>query len=291
MSCLISKIQFIILSLLLLTPCSVYAQGVHYTIEDSIMVEQLLSDAKLHCLDKHYPLYFAHRFKGIPYVGGTLDRFDTERLVVNIRELDCTTFVENVLALTLAMQSEHPSFNEFCQQLKRVRYHNGTLNGYASRNHYFSEWIENAERCGLVNDVLKDDESQIPLQSQYLLLDFMSTHANAYPMLKANPSVVASIRKKEIAMNGKEIRYIPKSAFDADTCFNGIIKSGDILAFVTKTKGLDIAHVGMAVWKEGRLLLLHASSKHKKVLLDTQTLHHYLRKSPLLLGVRVLRIL
>ena len=93
MSCLISKIQFIILSLLLVPPCSVYAQGVHYTIEDSIMVEQLLSDAKLHCLDKHYPLYFAHRFKGIPYVGGTLDRFDTERLVVNIRELDCTTFV------------------------------------------------------------------------------------------------------------------------------------------------------------------------------------------------------
>ena len=36
--------------------------------------------------------------------------------------------------------------------------------------------------------------------------------------------------------------------------------NGDIIAITTKMPGLDIAHVGIAEYKEGKLHLLHASS-------------------------------
>src|SRR5690606_423375 len=38
-------------------------------------------------------------FIGTAYVPGTLEVPGPERLVVNLRELDCVTFVENVLAI------------------------------------------------------------------------------------------------------------------------------------------------------------------------------------------------
>ena len=38
-------------------------------------------------------------FLGTPYVAGTLETKGAEHLVVNLREYDCVTFVENVVAL------------------------------------------------------------------------------------------------------------------------------------------------------------------------------------------------
>ena len=38
-------------------------------------------------------------FLETPYVGGTLDINPQEKLVVNLREFDCVTFVDNVIAL------------------------------------------------------------------------------------------------------------------------------------------------------------------------------------------------
>ena len=38
-------------------------------------------------------------FLDTPYKGGTLDGEGVEELVVNLREMDCVTFVDNVLAL------------------------------------------------------------------------------------------------------------------------------------------------------------------------------------------------
>ncbi|MEO9662251.1 MAG: N-acetylmuramoyl-L-alanine amidase-like domain-containing protein, partial [Maribacter dokdonensis] len=39
-------------------------------------------------------------FMQTPYVAKTLEIGDTETLVVNLQGLDCTTFVENVLAFS-----------------------------------------------------------------------------------------------------------------------------------------------------------------------------------------------
>ena len=64
----------------------------HYSPADSVQVERLLANTTLLS-----PLDFARCLKGRPYVPFTLETGDPERLVVNLRELDCATLVETCL--------------------------------------------------------------------------------------------------------------------------------------------------------------------------------------------------
>ena len=80
-----------------------------YTKTDSMEVETLLRQA-LKVNPQNKILYFANHFMGRPYVGGTLDRGQSERLIVNLHELDCTTFVEQVIALVMSAERKETSF-------------------------------------------------------------------------------------------------------------------------------------------------------------------------------------
>ena len=64
-----------------------YLQTMVYAAEDSVRVEQLL---QADCGENDV-LFFARQFLGTPYVAHTLEVSDPERLVVNLRQLDCTT--------------------------------------------------------------------------------------------------------------------------------------------------------------------------------------------------------
>ena len=70
-------------------------------------------------------VHFARQLKDIPYVGHTLEPFDKERLIINLRELDCTTMVENALALSLCVRDSLYSFEAFCHILQKIRYAQG----------------------------------------------------------------------------------------------------------------------------------------------------------------------
>ena len=93
-------------------------------------------------------------------------------------------------------------------------------------------------------------------------------------------------------MEGKTVRYVPASWLNrGKEVLGDAIHDGDILAIVTRKKGLDTSHLGFAVWKGGRLHLLNASSIHKKVVLEPMTLWQYMKKHPSQLGVRVIRLI
>ena len=66
---------------------------------------------------------------------------------------------------------------------------------------------------------------------------------------------------------------------------------GDIIAITCKKAGLDIAHLGFAVWKDGNLHLLNASMLHKKVVEEPMTLYQYLQQHSTHTGIRIIRIL
>lgn len=66
---------------------------------DSIRVEKWLNEAITLPKDSCHTLYFAKQMLGVPYVAGTLDGNPSEELVVRTDALDCTTFVETVLAV------------------------------------------------------------------------------------------------------------------------------------------------------------------------------------------------
>ena len=90
--------------LITLLPLLGYAQeegGVCYQQSDSLTICRLLDEAHSLPRTTNFPLFFARKFLGVPYVAYTLEVNDDERLVVNTRQLDCTTLVETVTALTL----------------------------------------------------------------------------------------------------------------------------------------------------------------------------------------------
>ena len=118
--------------------------------KDSIKVEALLQKASELPADSSRTMFFAQQLLGVPYVAGTLDEGKEEKLIVHLDKVDCTTFVETVLALALADKEKKRNFGSFKKALQHIRYRGGILDGYPSRLHYFSEWIKDNERKGIV---------------------------------------------------------------------------------------------------------------------------------------------
>lgn len=253
---------------------------------DSIKVETLLRQASRLPADSSRTLFFARQLIGIPYVANTLDETDRETLVVHLDKVDCTTFVETVLALSLTEKRGKRDFGCYKQALRHIRYREGKMEGYLSRLHYFSDWIKDNERKGIVRERTGESGLATP---QILNLDFMSTHADSYPLLKNRPSMIGRMVELEKDWKNVTVRYIPKACLNASYEELGI-KDGDIIAITTNIKGLDVVHVGFACWVDGKLHLLHASSARKKVVLDPDPLYDYSKNKKTHTGVRVISL-
>jgi len=199
--------------------------------------------------------------------------------------LDCTTFVETALALSIADKRGERDFAGFKKALTDIRYRDGILNGYASRLHYFSDWIRNNELMGFVRECTSETSCSQPKE---LWLDFMTTHVESYLPMKKNPALVKEIAAYEKNWQGTVVSYIPKEKLNLPS-EKLKIKNGDILAMVTNIKGLDVVHVGFAFWKDNHLHLLHASSVAKKVIEDPKTLFEYSKNTKAHIGVRAIR--
>ena len=253
--------------------------------QDSIKVEKWLKEATALSKDSCRTLHFAKQMLGVPYVAGTLDGNEKEQLVVRTDALDCTTFVETVLALCIADRRDARSFAGFKKALTDVRYRDGVLDGYASRLHYFSDWIRNNELMGFVKECTSETSCS---QTKELWLDFMTTHIESYVPMKKDSSLVFRMDAIEKAWQGVEVSFIPKNKLHLSPD-DLKIENGDILTITTNIKGLDVVHVGFAFWKSGQLHLLHASSVAKKVIEDPLSLYDYSWNKKTHTGVRVVR--
>ena len=229
-------------------------------------------------------------FLGSPYVSGTLEQSTPEKLIVNLRAFDCTTFVETCLALSRMLKNEafdakqpiDKNFEIFTEELRKIRYRDGKIDEYPSRLHYFSDWIYNNQKKGIVTDVT----SACGGISFLVETGFMSKNPDKYAQLKNNSLYVAEIVETEISINARNYYYIPKANISKR---KSLIQSGDIIAFTTSIPGLDVSHVGLAVWKKNELYLLHASLTEGKAVLSSQPLSAYTHSIKRHTGVMVAR--
>lgn len=277
--------KYLLIALLCCLSC---LQLSHASESDSIKICKLLEESKRYSQAEDVVSYFAKKFVGIPYVANTLEVNDEEQLVVNLRQMDCTTYVETVVSLALCVQNGQFTYQDYINALRNLRYRNGVIDGYGSRLHYFSDWIDNNENMGFVKEVQSPNPPFSAIQ--VLNLDFMSKHPHSYKALRISPYLVEEIRETEINLNGKKMNYIPKSSLANTSLLRKVIRNGDILAIVTNVKGLDIAHLGIALWRKDGLHMLHASSKQGRVVEDNNTLRTYLNGNKSFLGIRVLRL-
>lgn len=254
---------------------------------DSLLINTLLHKSKCVSFNSGAErlLFFANSMKGIPYQGGTLDRSSDETLVVRTDSLDCTTYVENVLALYLASAKQNPEYRDYIESLTRIRYRDGKIHGYTSRLHYFSDWVEDNQNKG----ILKELTTHFEHETIACPLNYMTEHSHLYKQLKDNDSLLSVMRHIEQRWSEYEMPYVPKKLLDLPAS-EIKIKDGDILALTTSIDGLDVVHLGFAIWIDDSLHLLHASSLQKKVILDDVPLYDYLKGRSKHTGIRVIRV-
>ncbi len=259
-----------------------------YTNADSTKVVRLLSEGAK-AKKTNQMLFYGHKFLNVPYVAHTLEVNTKEKLVVNLRQMDCTTFVETVFALYLTTKEGSTRWADYCRNLERIRYRNGKNEGYASRNHYFLWWADNNASKGLISLPLEKATGDC-YRKQTININYMSMHPAAYSMLKNDAKAQKQIAAYEAESQGRIMRYIPRDYLLRSKVEMKYVENGDILAICTKKRGLDTTHIGIAEWgTDGRLHLLNASQIHKCVVLESMSLHEYMTKHPSQLGVWVIR--
>ena len=226
----------------------------------------------------------AHLFLGRPYGGVRPDPkpapLPEEGLDCRCDAFDCVTLVETSLALVQAQAAG--GLEDLPRHLEAIRYRHGRRDGYASRLHYFTEWIQdNAARGGLVD--LTETLGGLPDPRP---IDYMTTHPGAYPAL-ADPETFRAIRAAEERLSAGRRFRLPRERVPG--CLVQL-QSGDILAFTTATAGLDVCHVGIA-WRlpDGAVHVLHASSRGGSVQLTPDPLLEYLARHPAMTGLLVAR--
>ena len=257
---------------------------VEYTADDRKIFDRYMQAMES---KKHLPLgdliiETARFFMETPYVASTLEK-EPEHLVINLRELDCTTLVENAIALARTVKGTTPTFETFCAQLQQLRYRDNAIRNYTDRLHYFTDWIFENSRKNLVRDETKAAGGQ-PYRVN---VSFMSSHPDSYRQLKANPAWIPVIAQKEKEISARDTyAMIPEAQIE--DCRAGI-KSGDIVCFVTQIEGLDVSHVGFIYWQGEKLGFLHASSSAKKVIIDPLSLQDYVKGIRTTIGVMIVR--
>lgn len=228
--------------------------------------------------------------QGTPYQANTLEAYikaggdpAVEPLEVSLTKFDCVTLVESCLALArLAATEGEPTWEGFGKEIERMRYRGGARTDYASRLHYFSEWISDGARRGLVRDMgaeLGGEPDSRPLR-------FMSAHGNRYPAF-SHYAEWEKVREMERSLDGSTRMVVLKEHIPE---VQDRIETGDVLGFATSIQELDVTHAAFAYRTEdGVLRVLHAPLSGGVVEITRFTLPEYVANIGLSTGILVAR--
>jgi hypothetical protein len=209
----------------------------------------------------HKIAFISERFLGTPYKEAVLlgDGRTEERLVINLAELDCFTFLDYVEAFRRSL-----TFDDFVLNVKQVRYHSGVL-GFTTRNHFFTDWIE---------------QNRSHLTDSTGLIDPKAVQ-KAKKQLNRKDERTAFV--PGIGLTDRDIAFLPVTAVYQRL---DRLKTGDYLGIFSSHDGLDVSHTGIVIEHHRHFSFRHASSQEGIRQVVDQDLLQYLHNKP---GVIVLR--
>src|ERR1051326_1875630 len=107
-------------------------------------VERLLSKTKSYSSAGVRIEILSRQFLKRPYqTNALIGSADTpEVLTVSLDAFDCVTYIETILALSLASNAD-----EFIEWIRKLRYQGGRV-AWERRNHYMTGWIRSNVRAG-----------------------------------------------------------------------------------------------------------------------------------------------
>lgn len=149
---------------------------------------------------------------------------------VSFDEFDCVTYVETVLALSC---SKTPA--RFFRELRHLRYKSGRVDWFR-RNHFMTAWLRRNIARGAVADLMRVRHSI--LKTRVL-------------------SGVPGLPSERVTF-----RLFPKRRYPK---VRSLIRTGDIIMFVSTKKHLDVFHMGMLIRDGDQVLIRHATRSAGKV--------------------------
>jgi Protein of unknown function (DUF1460) len=211
-----------------------------------------------------------------------LQSIEKEVLVINLKFFDCVTFVENMVALAQTRAKNSKNFDIYKKNVQNIRYRNGVID-YAARLHYFSDWIYENEKRGVVKNITKQ-LGGILLEKN---INYMTSKKDTLYGNLADNTTFAAMQEIESNISKREKWYIPKENVQA---IENQLKDGDIIGITNRLDGMDMAHVGMVIHVGGQVKMLHASSQYQKVIITEGSLFEYIRDKKAHTGIMVARL-
>ena len=211
-----------------------------------------------------------------------LQPISKEVLVINLKKFECVTFVESMFSLTETQMNRTPTYNIFKNNIAHIRYRKGVID-YAARLHYFSDWLFENEKRGILTNITKEIGGEIYNKDVF----YMSYKRDTFYGNMADPRTFNAIKNIEENITKREKWYIPKEKV-AD--IESQLKEGDIIGITNVMDGMDMAHTGLVTWQNGRAYMLHASSQFRQVIITDVPLVDYLLRNKGQSGIMVGRL-
>jgi len=238
--------------------------------KESILLGKFTQEELDHIIHKAYTIedisgridFLSRQFLGIDYKESTLiGAINTpEDLVINLKGVDCFTYIDYVEAMRLSI-----SFSAFKVNLRKVRYKSGIV-VFENRNHFFTDW--RACNPDSVGDITEEIGFQKAIKTQKLL----------------NEKEDGTCFLPGIHPVQREITYIPSDTVD-DLILHKL-RTGDYVGIYSEVQGLDVSHVGIIIKDRDDIHLRHASSLKEYRKIVDQDFRRYIVNKP---GIIVLR--
>ncbi|MFK7909692.1 MAG: N-acetylmuramoyl-L-alanine amidase-like domain-containing protein, partial [Akkermansiaceae bacterium] len=213
--------------------------------------------------------------EGIPYKSYTLEIDNrVESPSVNFNGLDCWTFFETCLAFSRMLNTPKARYTakDLLRQIEWTRYRHGRCNGhYLDRIHYLAEWyVDNHKRNNIYDLTRKFPSVRMHNKCQEMTILWKS-----YRYLKHNPDLRTGMAQHEARLTRMPVYMVPKHKVRG---IENSLKNGDIIGIASHHDGGYCSHVGIIIKdSKGRSRFMHASSTHKKVIIDS-TISGYLNQ-------------
>ncbi len=205
-----------------------------------------------------------------------------ETLKIRLDELHCVSLVEYSDALARCLWVGHPTPECFTEQVEQTRYRDGEMKDYASRLHYFVDWLADNHRRKRIRQ-LHAELGGVAIKQPFF---FMTRHPKSYPAL-GDTQTLALIEAAEARLSATEHVYVPRERIRE---VQSKLQEGDILAFVTSKPGILVTHTGyVTLDARGIPRVLHASSHNDRVVISRGDVANYVLRRPERRGVIIAR--
>ncbi len=196
--------------------------------------------------------YLSRQFLNTPYKESSLTGSINvpEVYVINLEGMDCITFIEYIEAMRLSR-----SYNEFTENLRKVRYRNGEVT-FEGRRHFFTNWVGYRPRT--VEDLTAVIGGTRTVKIRKTL-----------NLNKDGTQIVIGICPEET-----DVAFIRGDAIDDKVIEK--LKTGDYAGIYSSRDGLDVSHTGIIIKDADKTYLRHASSRKEIYKVTDDELTNYL---------------